>query len=187
MKRQGKQIYEPQKPPPRPLSSAGADLVRVERSAPGFARPPQPPGAPFAPTSRRAAPARAGAPAAVRPGLAAAACATVPEARARHRLGSPAPTQLPRLRQSGVGLPGPSRLTGSASHALGSHSSHVFPLKAGFLVLFYFFVSSDQTFALPRPFIARYLREGDRELEDLSGAGGGGLPQGYPRGCSLGE
>lgn len=36
VKRQGKQIYEPQKPPPRPLSFAGADFVRVERSSPGL-------------------------------------------------------------------------------------------------------------------------------------------------------
>lgn len=42
-----------------------------------------------------------------------------------------------------------------------------------------FVVSSGQNFALPRPFIARYLREGEREIEDLSGAG---APKGVTEG-----
>lgn len=123
VKRQGKQIYEPQKPPPRPLPFAGADFVRAESSSPGSA--------PAGPAVRRALlsgpPPRCPGPCGG-PGGRAPEREPPPEQQSRRPrtapARSPAPTRLPGLRPSSVGLPGPSRQTGSASHALGFHSSH---------------------------------------------------------------
>lgn len=165
VKRKGKQIYEPQ--PPRPLSFARADCVRVERSSLGR----RPPGLCLGRARRRGLFPRRRRPCGGQdwkppPRLPARRAPRTASARLP-RLFATAESDAPSVLAQAQALP---------ATPCGLRSFHL-SAESGFFS-FSLFVSSCQTSALPRRCMARCSLAGEKGSEGLKLPSGAGAPRG---------